>query len=115
MMSKKALYALPLICLCISLQAQTVNEPKSGSAPLFIVRQVWGEEREITKAELDEIVVISYDDKAVKDVKVMESVCEELDNLVVSLIEQSPKWEPATANGKPVSQCLTIPITFQMR
>lgn len=224
----KALYVLPLVCLCISLQAQTVNEPigkandnagsairfvnKSGSAPLFIVRQVWGEEREITKAEfdeiepyrigsievlkdavakekygekaangvivvtmkrpqeLDEIVVISYDDTdeavpfylvkpdtmpmfqgegmsafsrwlnmriarpkgckhvgkmkvsfvvdeegAVKDVKVMESVCEELDNLVVSLIEQSPKWEPATAKGKPVSQCLTIPITFMMR
>ena len=208
----KALYVLPLVCLCISLQAQTVNEPKSGSSPLFIVRQVWGEEREITKAEfdeiepyrigsievlkdavakekygekaangvivvtmkrpqeLDEIVVISYDDTdeavpfylvkpdtmpmfqgegmnafsrwlnmriarpkgckhvgkmkvsfvvdeegAVKDVKVMEGVCEELDNLVVSLIEQSPKWEPATAKGKPVSQCLTIPITFQMR
>ena len=224
----KALYVLPLVCLCIGLQAQTVNEPvdkvkknsdnavrfvsASGSSPLFIVRQVWGEEREITKAEfdeiepyrinsievlkdtdakekygekaangvivitmkrpqeLDEIVVISYDDNdepvpfylvepetmptfqgegmsafsrwlnmriarpkgckhtgkmkvsfvvdeegAVKDVKVMESVCEELDKLVVSLIEQSPKWEPATANGKPVSQCLTIPITFQMR
>ena len=224
----RTLYVLPLVCLCISLQAQTVNEPidkandnagsairfvnKSVSAPLFIVRQVWGEEREITKAEfdeiepyrigsievlkdavakekygekaangvivvtmkrpqeLDEIVVISYDDTdeavpfylvkpdtmpmfqgegmnafsrwlnmriarpkgckhvgkmkvsfvvdeegAVKDVKVMEGVCEELDNLVVSLIEQSPKWEPATAKGKPVSQCLTIPITFQMR
>ena len=224
----KALYVLPLVCLCIGIQAQTVNEPvdkvkknsdnavrfvsASGSSPLFIVRQVWGEEREITKAEfdeiepyrinsievlkdtdakekygekaadgvivitmkrpqeLDEIVVISYrdsdeavpmylvkpdtmptfqgegmsafsrwlnmriarpkgckhtgqmrvsfvvdDEGAVKDVKVMESVCEELDKLVVSLIEQSPKWEPATANGKPVSQCLTIPITFQMR
>lgn len=224
----KALYVLPLVCLCIGLQAKTVNEPvdkvnensdnittiasKSESSPLYILRQVWGEEREITKAEfdeieqhriksievlkntvakekygdkaangvivitmrlpqeLDEIVVISYDDKdeaapfylvepetmptfqgegmnafsrwlnmriarpkgckhvgkmkvsfvvddkgVVGDVKVMESVCEELDNLVVSLIEQSPKWEPATANGEPVSQCLTIPITFQMR
>lgn len=224
----KSLYVLPLVCLCIGLQAKTVNEPidkvneNSGnsitvvtttdSSPLFIVRQVWGEEREITKAEfdeiesyriksievlkdadakekygdkaangvivitmklpqeLDEIVVISYDDTdeavpfylvepetmptfqgegmnafsrwlnmriarpkgckhvgkmkvsfvvddkgVVGDVKVVESVCEELDNLIVSLIEQSPKWEPATANGKPVSQCLTIPITFQMR
>ena len=224
----RALYVLPLVCLCIGLQAKTVNEPidkvnensdnittlasKADSSPLFIVRQVWGEEREITKAEfdeieqyrigsieilkdavakekygergangvivitmkrpqeLDEIVVISYrdsdeavpmymvkpdtmptfqgegmesfsrwlnmriarpkgckhvgkmkvsfvvdDEGVVKDVKVLESVCEELDNLVVSLIEQSPEWEPATAKGKPVSQCLTIPITFQMR
>ena len=224
----RVLYMLPLMCLCIGLQAQTVNEPKdkdkenfgnsitvrttSGSSPLFILRQVWGEEREITKAEfdeieqhriksievlkdtvaqekygekaangvivitmklpqeLDEIVVISYDDTdeaipfylvkpdtmptfqgegmgafsrwlnmriarpkgckhvgkmevsfvvdvdgTVKDVKVLESVCEELDNLVVSLIEQSPKWEPATVKGEPTPQCLTIPITFQMR
>ena len=54
-------------------------------------------------------------DGSVKDVKVMESVCEELDALVVSLIAQSPKWEPATNNGAPVAQCLTIPISFMMR
>lgn len=54
-------------------------------------------------------------DGAVKDIKVVDGICEELDKLVVSLIAQSPRWEPATVDGKPVPQCLTIPITFQMR
>ena len=225
----RALYVLPLACLCIGIQAKTVNDPagkvnenpdnpilvrgKSGSSPLFILRQVWGEEKEITKAEfdeidvhrieslevlkddvahekygdkaangvvvitmkrpqeLDEIVVVSDNDAAdealafflvkpdtmptfqgegmeafsrwlnmrivrpkgckhvgnmkvsfvvdvngeVKDVKIVESVCEELDKLVVSLIRQSPKWEPATNNGKPTPQCLSLPIRFQIR
>ena len=62
-----------------------------------------------------EVSFVVDDEGIVKDVKVLESVCEELDNLVVSLVEQSPKWEPATVKGEPVSQCLTIPITFQMR
>ena len=48
-------------------------------------------------------------------VKVLESVCEELDAMVVSLIEQSPKWEPATLKGKPIPQGLKLPIVFEMR
>ena len=54
-------------------------------------------------------------DSTVSDVKVTQSVCESLDAMVISLIEKSPKWEPATAGGLPVAQCLTIPITFKMR
>lgn len=227
----RVLYMLPFMCLCIGLQAQTVNETKDkaevnttpptvgiykayASTPLIVQRQPWGEEKEIIRdeyekidqgriskvevlqpdvakekygdkaadgvvvitmkrpQELDEIVVISYKeqnkdengpfylvmpdtmplfqgedmqafsrwlsmrivrpkgcchvgkmivsfvvdtDGSVKDVTVEQGVCEELDNLVVSLIKQSPEWEPATVNGKPEPQCLTIPITFQMR
>ena len=54
-------------------------------------------------------------DGSVKNVTVLDSVCESLDNMVVSIIEKSPKWEPATSGGKPVEQCLRIPIVFQMR
>jgi len=229
----RVLYLLPLMCLGIGLQAQTaydlpdkVNQndgnPQSvngikigpeGVNPLFILKQAWGDEKEITREdfkqiegeriksveimkedaakekygekadggvvvitlkrpqELNEIVVISYTDEEdeeipfmlanpetmpsfqgeemstftrwlnarihrpkgcthegdmkvsfvvdtdgrVKDVKVVNSICETLDALVVSLIEQSPKWEPATAGGRPVAQCLTIPISFRIR
>ena len=222
----RVLYLLPLVCLGIGLQARTVFVPndkdseKIGDSlmaeqggPLYIVRQ-WGEDKEVTKAEFDqidqtrfesieilkdsvakekygergangviivtlkrpqelqEIVVIRYgeedDDKPipfvlanpdtmpkfqgedmmsfsrwlnsriavprsckhsgtmkvsflvdsngiVKDVEVRESVCEELDALVVSLIQKSPKWEPAIHKGNPVAQYLTLPIVFQMR
>ena len=222
----RVLYLLPLVCLGIVLQAKTVYVPsdkdsenlgysltatQDGNYPLFILRQ-WNEEKEITKAEfdqisqgriqsievlkddvakekygdkadhgvivvtlkrpqeLDEIVVISYSDNddpipfflakpdtmpefqgedmaafsrwlnrriirpkgckhsgtmkvsfivdsdgSVKDVQVRESVCEELDALVVSLISESPKWKPATSKGNPVAQSLSIPISFMMR
>ena len=210
----RVLWLLPLVCLCLGLQARTVYLPmdgEDGNYPLFILRQ-WNDEKEITKAEfdqisqgriqsievlkddvakekygdkaangvivvtmkrpqeLDEIVVVTYDDDdepiqfllaepdtmprfqgedmgafsiwlnrrimrpkgckhtgtmkvsfivdadgSVKDVKVYESVGEELDALVVSLISESPNWEPATSNGKPVAQSLSIPIVFRMR
>ena len=54
-------------------------------------------------------------DGAVSDIKVTQSVCESLDAMVLSIIEQSPKWVPATAGGHPVAQCLTIPLSFKMR
>ena len=227
----RVLWMLPLVCLGIGLQAQTVYDPvgKDNENPQegfkliaenddykIILREAWGEEKEITMAEfeqinrdrlnrikgvevikdaetkaklgfgetgaiflvtmkhpqeLDEISVITYageedeeipfmlanpetmpsfqgeemsaftrwlnarihrpkgcthegdmkvsfvvdTDGTVKDVKVVNSVCETLDALVVSLIEQSPKWEPATAGGRPVAQCLTIPISFRIR
>ena len=207
----RALYVLPLVCLCLGLQAQTVYDPEVS--PLFILRQARGGEKVITRAEFDkidsdgihsievlkdksatekygergadgviivtlkgpqeleEIVVISYQDAEdvpvpsyqgdpdtmpsfqgegvsafsrwlsrqivrpsncghagmmnisfvvaadgnVKDIVVVDGVCEELDALVVSLVKKSPKWEPATAGGRPVEQCLMIPISFHVR
>lgn len=229
----RVLYLLPLVGLAIGLQAQTVYFPmdkvneKEGNTtqneisigpdeanPLYILRQAWGEEKEIsseelnnldnnrissievlkdgaakkkygeraangvivitlkTPQELQEIVVVRYGKKKdesvpfylvepermptfeggnmnnftkwlnqrivipegcnhsgnmkvgfvvdengnVKDVRIMESVCEELDALMLSLVASSPKWEPAKAkNGTPVEQFLTIPISFQQR
>ena len=55
------------------------------------------------------------EDGTVKNVEIMQSVCEELDAMMLSLVAQSPKWEPATSRGKPVAQFLTIPVEFQMR
>ena len=51
----------------------------------------------------------------VKDVKILESVCPELDASMLFLVSLSPKWEPATASGHAVAQLLTIPIEFQLR
>ena len=228
----RALYVLPLICLGIGLQAKTVyvqsdkvNEKNgipqpevivaatNGNEPLYILRQAWGEEKEITKTEFDaldqgriksisvlrdetalekygekaaggvivvtlklpteleEVVVVRYreddgepvrfyllepdtmptfqggdlnkfsqwlarqiyapkdcnhsgtmkvsfvvgKDGMVRDVKVVESVCAELDALAVSTIEKSPKWEPAISKGQPVDMAFSIPIVFQVR
>lgn len=55
------------------------------------------------------------EDGSVKDVRIMESVCEELDTLMLNLVAQSPKWEPATSGGHPVAQFLTVPVDFKIR
>ena len=214
----RLLYVLPLVCLCLGLQAQTISESSDKNnqknQPLYILRYAWGEEKQISKAELDAIqqhrissikvlkdaeakekygekaangviiinmkiqqeldklIVVSYKqeesnervpfyilepdtmpsfqgqgmegfskwlftklyrpegckhhgnmkvsfvigkDGAVKDIKIMDSVCAELDEMVVSIIGKSPKWEPAMLNGKPVEQFIHIPISFEMR
>lgn len=205
----KLLYLLPLVCLCVALQARTVYD--ITNSPLYILLES-GVEKEISKMdfdkidpnriksisilkdafakekygerasngvimvtmkrpqELDKIVVIRYDEKEkeypfyivnpekmpkfqgqdmmafsrwlvaritppegcnhegtmkvafevgadgiVRDVRVLESICEDLDAHVVSLIRQSPKWEPAIYGNKPVAQRLSIPIVFQNR
>ena len=54
-------------------------------------------------------------DGSVQDVEILESVCEELDALVVATIAKSPKWEPATSKGKAVAQYLNIPVEFVLR
>ena len=59
--------------------------------------------------------VIGTDGK-VTDVKILESVCEELDNMVVSVIKKSPAWEPAKVKGgKPVEWAVKMPIVFELR
>ena len=54
-------------------------------------------------------------DGSVTDVKIVDGICEKIDALVVSLISASPQWEPASNQGKPVAQTLSIPISFEMR
>ena len=73
----RVLYMIPLVCICIGLQAQTVSDsgttldprdysnggstPVVGvykaypSTPLYILRQPWGEEKELTKEEFEKI------------------------------------------------------------
>ena len=54
-------------------------------------------------------------DGTVSDVQIAESICAELDSMMLDLVSKSPKWEPAVDRGKPVAQFITIPVVFQMR
>ena len=54
-------------------------------------------------------------DGTVSDVQIAESICAELDSMMLELVSKSPKWEPAVDRGKPVAQFITIPVVFQMR
>ena len=51
----------------------------------------------------------------VKDVKVVRGVNEILDKEAVRVVESSPKWEPASQNGVPVSVNYTFPVIFRIQ
>ena len=49
------------------------------------------------------------DDKSIKIVKSLHKSCDEE---AIRLIRNSPRWEPALENGKPVKQQFVMPIRF---
>lgn len=54
-------------------------------------------------------------DGAVRDVKVLKSVREDLDAEAVRVISSSPKWEPGLQDGKAVPVIYNFPIVFQLK
>ena len=52
---------------------------------------------------------------SLRDIKVIESVCPDLDAAVITVVAQSPKWTPATNNGKAVPYGFTLPFNFIRR
>ena len=55
------------------------------------------------------------EDGKVGNVEIMNSLCEQLDKLVVDLIKKSPAWTPAMKDGKPVATVLFQPVSFMIR
>lgn len=53
-------------------------------------------------------------DGSIGNVKVINSVHTELDREAIRVIKSMPKWEPATANDKPIRSLYTIPINFKL-
>ena len=53
-------------------------------------------------------------DGSINDVKILRSVCKELDNEAVRVIKAMPKWNPGTQNGEPVRTTMMLPINFKI-
>ena len=49
------------------------------------------------------------------DAKISESVCKEIDEEVLRVLNSSPKWTPATAKGKNVRVELLLPVEFKLK
>ncbi len=50
----------------------------------------------------------------VKDVRIVESLDDEIDAQVVKVIGASPKWKPAVVGDKPVSVRISVPVEFKL-
>ncbi|WP_151086003.1 energy transducer TonB [Hymenobacter baengnokdamensis] len=53
-------------------------------------------------------------DGSLTDVRVVQKHGSGLDEEAVRLIKAAPKWEPATYQGKPIKQKMTLPVIFQL-
>lgn len=51
----------------------------------------------------------------VKDVEVIKSLDNELDDAALKTIEASPDWRPAKIDGKPVPVRITLPVEFRLK
>lgn len=62
-------------------------------------------------------VVVSFVvnvDGSLTDATVTRSVRKDLDKEALRVVEDMPKWEPATRDGKPVSSTFSVPVTFKL-
>ncbi len=74
--------------------------------------------KEAVKKGINGRVYVSFIvDKAgdVKQVKVVRGVDEALDNEAIRVVRNSPKWEPALVDDKPVNVQFTFPIVFALK
>ncbi len=51
----------------------------------------------------------------VENVKILRGVSDLLDKEAYRVISQSPQWEPAIKDGKPVKVVYTFPVVFKLR
>lgn len=54
-------------------------------------------------------------DGSVSDIKILEGVCESIDNEVIRVVSESPDWTPGYVDGKPVNVTYAFPVLFQLR
>ncbi len=82
--------------------------------------EVWVNEhieypREALDAGFEGRVIVQLDvceDGEVREVKVVQSASELLDAEALRVVSASPRWEPATLDGKPVRVTFQIPVVF---
>ena len=54
-------------------------------------------------------------DGSVSDIKILEGVCESIDNEVIRVVSESPDWTPGYVDSKPVNVTYAFPVLFQLR
>lgn len=72
---------------------------------------------ELRKDSIEGVVLISFTvlrDSTVSNVQVVQSLGEKFDNEAIRVINNMPKWIPATVNETPVNSKLSIPLTFNI-
>ena len=51
----------------------------------------------------------------IEDIKVLNGICSEIEQICVDLVRNMPKWRPGYQKGRPVKVAFTIPIKFKLK
>jgi TonB family protein len=114
------------LCLCSS-QPNSKKNPRVQEMPLFMGEDISSDK--FRKFMIDNFV---YPETAIKDqingkviasfmvdtsgkvtnIKIVKSLCSDLDNETIRVLSNSPLWIPGKINGKPVNVVLTYPFVF---
>lgn len=57
--------------------------------------------------------VVSKEGK-IKEINVLNGICDEMKNECIRVIESMPTWNPGTQDGEPVNVIFTLPISFRL-
>ena len=93
-------------------------QPVGGNAAFFTYLQTnqqyptLARQRHIQGRVMVEFTV--QPDGSLTDARVLQKKGSGLDEEAVRLVKAAPKWEPATFQGKPIKQKMTLPVIFQL-
>jgi periplasmic protein TonB len=119
-----------LLLLSFSLSAQTPEikeEETNATAPEFPGGQIRLNDyldkhlvypKRAKKKRLEGKVFAQFaveEDGTLTSIRISKSLSKECDEEVIRLLKNSPKWIPATENGKPVKNWMVLPIEFSLK
>ncbi|MCC8410258.1 energy transducer TonB [Mucilaginibacter sp. UR6-1] len=102
--------AILLLCISLNVKAQT---PKADSAVIDTTEKIV--DKKPLKKYTNGSVVFQFvveRDGSLSDIKIIKHLTPELDSIALKKLKASPKWQPATLNGKPIRKKFTFPMKF---
>lgn len=103
---KKTLFTALLLSIGLYVNAQT---SKFDSSSTEVV-----DEKPLKKYTNQSVVFqfIVERDGSLSNIKIIKHLTPELDSIALKRLKSSPKWQPATLNGKPIRKKFTFPMKF---
>lgn len=110
-------FVLTLICLgCISQKISKASFPtgEEGLANYLDENFSWKQSQLTVEGKVYVKFVVQKDSN-ISDVSIMRSLCETCDLEAIRLVENMPKWVPATKANSPIKSEVVIPIEFSLK
>lgn len=104
---KKTLFTALLLGMGLYVNAQTSKSDSSATQAVV-------DEKPLKKYTNQSVVFqfIVERDGSLSNIRIIKHLTPELDSIALKRLKSSPKWQPATLNGKPIRKKFTFPMKF---